>query len=59
LWRVSIDGGKPQKLDFPDAHISDLFYLSPDGRHVAISYEPPQTERMPAEIWTTDNLFPR
>jgi Tol biopolymer transport system component len=59
FWRVSIDGGKPQKLDFPDAHNNDFFLLSPNGRNVAISHQPPRTERKPPEVWIMENLFPK
>jgi Tol biopolymer transport system component len=57
LWKAPIDGSKAQKLDAPADQTTVPFFLSSDGRHVAIAAQPLRTEKKPPEIWVTENLF--
>ena len=56
LWRLSLDGSAPQKLDTDVNHIAFGFMPSPDGQHVA--FMTPRSEKKPAEIWVTENFLP-
>jgi Tol biopolymer transport system component len=55
IWRVSLDGSQPVKLDARlDAKIRTV-RLHPDGRQIAFQIdEPPK----PTEVWVTENLLP-
>ena len=55
VYRIALDGGKPQKLTFPLATISinDLC-LHPDGQTVAFT-----AGKQKSEIWVMENFLPR
>lgn len=55
LWRISIDGGDPQKLGLT---MYRFFHLSahPDGKHLAFSSLGP--ELVEPELWVMENFLP-
>jgi len=55
LWRIPVEGGKPQKLDLT---MSRFFHLTvhPDGKHIAFSSYGPSM-KMP-ELWVMENFLP-
>ena len=52
LWRVSVEGGEPRKLDLADDSIREL-RLHPDGRHIAFTAG---NDRQ--EVWALSNFLP-
>jgi len=54
IWRVSMDGGKPQRLDLPANGFRDL-RIHPDGQRIAFSAGQPTT----AEVWVMENFLPK
>jgi Tol biopolymer transport system component len=57
LWRVSIDGGPPQKMQFALEAQALAFRISPDGAHVAYrlrNTEPP----LPRQVWKFEHFLP-
>jgi len=54
IWRVSMDGGKPQRLDLATDGFRDL-RIHPDGKRIAFSAGQPTT----AEVWVMENFLPK
>jgi Tol biopolymer transport system component len=52
LWRVSVQGGEPQKLDLTADKIRDL-RIHPDGRHIAYT-----AGKDRIEVWALDHFLP-
>ncbi len=52
LWRVSVEGGEPQKLDVADDNIREL-RLHPDGRHIAYT-----AGKDRQAVWALSNFLP-
>ncbi|MFC1719372.1 hypothetical protein ACFL6S_37325, partial [Candidatus Poribacteria bacterium] len=55
LWRISVEGGKPQKLDLAIGKIEHLS-IHPDGHRIAFT-GPGQTPG--AEVWLMENILPK
>ena len=53
LWRVSSQGGKPEKLDFATPFIQSLA-VHPDGRRIAFAAGYPQK----SDVWVMKNFLP-
>ena len=55
LFRISADGGEPQKLGL---EMNRFFNLSvhPDGRHIAFSSS--GSNAIPDEVWVMENFLP-
>jgi len=60
VWRVPIDGGKPQKLDI-DSTVRGLapimLAVHPDGKHAAVQQVETAPQRDP-EVWAVENFVP-
>jgi Tol biopolymer transport system component len=52
LWLISAQGGEPRKLDLTAAGMRDLC-MHPDGRHIAFTAGPSQSE-----VWVMENFLP-
>ena len=52
LWRISIEGGEPQRTGLAMAGLSD-FHLHPDGRRIAFT-----VEINAFEVWVMENFLP-
>lgn len=52
LYRISVQGGKPEKLEMEMSGFINNLSVHPDGRHIAFSV----TEQSNAEIWVMQNL---
>jgi hypothetical protein len=53
LWRISSEGGQPQKLELAMDSLRDL-RMHPDGRHIAFV-----AGRHKGEVWVMENFLPR
>ena len=53
LWRVAIEGGKPQRIGQVSARQLVGFRLHPDGRRVALS-----DIKVDLEVWVMENFLP-
>ena len=53
LWRVAIEGGKPQRIGQVSARQLVGFRLHPDGRRVALS-----DIKVDLELWVMENFLP-
>ena len=53
LWRVSADGGAPEKLELEMSYIGEIS-AHPDGKQIAFGG---MAERRPAEVWVMENLL--
>lgn len=53
LWRVSADGGAPEKLELEMERIGEIS-AHPDGRQIAFGG---RAEQRPAEVWVMENLL--
>jgi hypothetical protein len=56
LWRISIEGGEPQKMGLAMARFWDIS-AHPDGQQLAFSSYGP-TQPMP-ELWVMENFLPK
>ncbi len=54
LWRISAEGGEPQKLELAMENLRDLRF-HPDGRRIAFSAGTP----FAAEVWVMENFLPK
>ncbi len=52
LWRIAVDGGKPEKLDLVVEGLRSL-RMHPDGQRIAFS-----TGKFSQELWVMENLLP-
>ena len=61
VWRVAIDGTKPQKLGLnvnwlgPPFNSDQELHVHPDGKRVAFAATEPAK---PWEVWTLENFLP-
>ena len=55
LWRVPIEGGKPQKLGLEMAGINSLT-VHPNGRQITFSSVGPSSKE--SEVWVMENFLP-
>ncbi|MGH9778007.1 MAG: TolB family protein, partial [Candidatus Acidiferrales bacterium] len=53
LWRVPVEGGKPQRLGVEAEELRDLTF-HPDGRQLAFTAGSPAH----AEVWVMENFLP-
>jgi Tol biopolymer transport system component len=53
LWRISTDGGEPQKLDLATSNPMLALRVHPDGRQIAFI-----AGEMKSEIWALENFLP-
>jgi Tol biopolymer transport system component len=54
LWRISADGGAPQKLDLEMPYLGHVRF-HPDGRQITFMGE---TQKEKAEVWVMENFLP-
>jgi tricorn protease-like protein len=54
LWRISAEGGEPQKLGLAMKGLRNLRF-HPDGRRIAFSAGTPFS----AEVWVLENFLPK
>jgi len=52
LWRISVQGGEPQKLELAAEGMRDLC-VHPDGRHIAFT-----AGHDTSEVWVMENFLP-
>ena len=52
LWLISVQGGEARKLDLAAEGMRDLC-MHPDGRHIAFTAGPSQSE-----VWVMENFLP-
>jgi Tol biopolymer transport system component len=56
LWRVPVDGGLPEKLEwFEQAHATSFFRFQPSGQRVALMCAVGQDA---SEVWVMENFLP-
>ncbi len=55
LWRISVDGGEPQRMGMPMIRFYHLS-MHPDGKHLAFTSFGP--EWVESELWVMDNFLP-
>ncbi len=53
LWRISAEGGEPQKLELAMENLRDLRF-HPDGRRIAFS-----GGKFSGEVWVMENFLPK
>ena len=63
LWRVPVDGGRPERVDTNidlETIAVDLGQVakSPDGRHIAMEVGD-RISKVPWEVWTLENFLPK
>ena len=58
MWRVSIDGGQPQKTGLEMPGVIDHISAHPDGEHLAFENMAPMSAS-PAEMWVMENFLPK
>ena len=58
LWRVSVEGGQPQKTGLRMPGIIDYITAQPDGEHIAFENFAPMSAS-PAEVWAMENFLPK
>ena len=59
LWRISVPGGVPRKLDLPLDRKINRIAIHPDGRQVAYVVKESGTQTPPqSQIWALENFLP-
>ena len=53
LWRISVEGGEPQKLELEMDRLRHLG-IHPDGKRIAFA-----AGRFQAEVWALENFLPK
>ena len=54
LWRISVEGGEPPKLDIEMNELRDIT-VHPDGKHISFTAGNPAH----AEVWVLENFLPK
>ena len=54
LWRISAEGGEPQRLVLAVDNLNNIPAMHPDGQRIAFN-----AGKLKAEIWVMENLLPQ